>query len=98
MMFMMVAAFARETQDKDWITDPVAYAAGATAVIGTLIRSAPLGPNRRMAVQSIVSSLLTLLANDRTRGPRSREAELGDAASAATSASGRRQLGASLSR
>jgi hypothetical protein len=62
--FALAASFAFNTQGKAWATDPLAYRDGASAVIGTLIRGVPAGENRRMAVNGIISSLLTLLAND----------------------------------
>jgi TraY domain len=62
--FQMAAAFAVETQGEDWAADLAAYARGTTAVIRALIRGVPAGSDQRLARQAIVSSLLTLMAQD----------------------------------
>jgi hypothetical protein len=63
--FAMAAAFVAATEGKEnWSSDPVAYTAGVTAVIGMLIRSVPQGPDRPLAIDGVVGGLLTTLAND----------------------------------
>jgi Arc-like DNA binding domain len=60
--FTLAAYFAIATQGEDWRSDPIVYAKGATAVFAELIRSVPSGPERRLAINGIVSHLLTQLA------------------------------------
>jgi hypothetical protein len=62
--FTMAAAFAVNTQGEDWSADPVAYAKGAGAVISALIRGVPAGGDQRLARQAIISTVMSLLAQD----------------------------------
>ena len=48
---MMSAAFAANTEGKDWPSDPVAYASGAAAVLAALIRGMPEGPDKATAMR-----------------------------------------------
>jgi Arc-like DNA binding domain len=66
--FGVAANFAVAVQeDDDWTADPVAYTRGATAAIRELIRGVPGStgdPGRKLAVQAIISQLLTILAQE----------------------------------
>jgi hypothetical protein len=60
--FLMAASFAVATQGRDWSSDPVAYAEGVAAVLDSLIRGMPAGPDKALAIEGIVGRLLSVLA------------------------------------
>jgi hypothetical protein len=60
--FTLAAYFAVATQGEDWRNAPIVYAKGATAVFAELIRGMPSGADKKLAIEGIVGSLLTLLA------------------------------------
>jgi hypothetical protein len=65
--FGVAANFSVAVQDDDWTGDPVAYTRGATAAVRELIRRVPGStgdPDRKLAVQAIISQLLTILAQE----------------------------------
>jgi Arc-like DNA binding domain len=63
--FSLAARFAVAVQGENWREDPIAYTKGAIAVFDELLRAVPQGPNRNLAIEAIVSGLLTKLAQTR---------------------------------
>ena len=62
MTFNLAAHFTVAVQDENWRGDPIAYAKGATAVFAEVIRGVPDSPERKLAIEGMVSGLLTMLA------------------------------------
>jgi hypothetical protein len=60
--FTMAASFAVATHGENWSSDPIAYSKGVAAVLDALIRDMPAGPDKALAIEAIVSRLLTRLA------------------------------------
>jgi hypothetical protein len=65
----MAAAFAFAGQraaggGSDWINDPVAYVAGAGAVVDLLFAGLPEGEDRTIALQGLISRVLTRIKRE----------------------------------
>ena len=65
MVFTLAAHFAVATDGEDWRSDPIAYSRGVAGLLDVLIRDMPAGPDKRLAIEAIVSQLLTRLAQAR---------------------------------
>ena len=65
MVFTLAAHFAVATDGEDWRSDPITYSRGVAGLLDVLIRDMPAGPDKRLAIEAIVSQLLTRLAQAR---------------------------------
>jgi hypothetical protein len=67
LVYLMASSFAvageRDAVGKpDWLTDPITYSNGVSAVLDALLIGLPNGPGKALALEAIVSRLLSRLA------------------------------------
>jgi len=67
LVYLMASSFAvagqRDAVGKpDWLTDPITYSNGVSAVLDALLIGLPNGPGKALALDAIVSRLLSRLA------------------------------------